>query len=109
MPAVAVGRSVADMQTFLVEHYEPGWSVERLERTVARVRVAAGELRVEGKCVRLLRSTIVPADESVLCVFEAPTRELVEEAYRRAGTSFERISSAISLAGSSAASTMEEE
>jgi hypothetical protein len=48
-----------------------------------------------GKAVRCLRSTIVPADESFLCVIEAASEELAREAYARAGVSFDRISPAL--------------
>ena len=51
----------------------------------------------EGKPVRHVRATIVPVDESFLCVFEAPPEELVREADARAGVPFERISAAISV------------
>lgn len=49
--------------------------------------------------MRFVRSTIVPRDESWLCVFEAASEELVRETYARAGIPFERISPAISLEG----------
>ena len=49
----------------------------------------------EGRAVRYLRSTIVPADEALLCVFEADSEELVREVYARAGVPFERLSAAI--------------
>ena len=42
-----------------------------------------------------LRSTIVPADEALLCVLEAGSEELVREVYARAGVPFERLSVAI--------------
>jgi hypothetical protein len=49
--------------------------------------------------VRYVRSTIVPADESLLCLLEAATEELVHETYVRAGIPFDRISPAIPEAG----------
>jgi hypothetical protein len=45
--------------------------------------------------VRYRRSTIVPADESLLCVLEASCEELVRETLARAGVPFERLSTAI--------------
>jgi hypothetical protein len=38
----------------------------------------------------------VPADESLLCVFEADSEALVRNVYGRAGLGFERISVALS-------------
>ena len=49
----------------------------------------------DGKAIRYVRSTIVPADESFLCVIEAASEELAWEAYTRAGIPFERISPAL--------------
>ena len=80
--------------TFLVEQYRPGFEIDRLRRTATEVRESAGELEREGKQVRFLRSTIIPADEALLCLLEAESEELVREAYDRAGISFDRISAA---------------
>jgi len=82
-------------QTYLVEHYRPGARVEELRRSAELLRNTAGEMEREGRQVRLLRSTIVPIDESFLCVFDAASEGLVREAYARAGIPFERISRAI--------------
>ena len=79
--------------TYLVEHYRPGLQVEELRHLAARVRDAMREP------VRFVRSTIVPGDESVLCLLEAPSEQLVREAYARAGITFERISAAIDQGG----------
>ena len=89
-------RAIAEArQTYLVEHYRPGLTVDGLKQWAARVRNATDELEREGKDVRYLRSTIVPADESLLCVLEAASEELVREAYARAGLHFERLSVAL--------------
>ena len=83
---------------YLVEHYRPGLDVEELARCVARVRDTVAELARDGEAVRFLRSTIVPRDESFLCILEAASEVLVREAYVRAGIPFERISAAITEA-----------
>jgi Protein of unknown function (DUF4242) len=49
----------------------------------------------EGSTVRYVRSTIVPADEAFLCVFEAGSEDLVRDVYARAGVPFDRVSVAI--------------
>ena len=86
-------------QTFLVEHYRPGLDVDELRCWVGRVRDAAAELEREGKPLRFLRSTIVPRDESFLCILEAASEQLIREAYARAGIPCERISSALTDEG----------
>jgi hypothetical protein len=83
------------MHTYLVEHYEPGTSHDDLRRSAREVRRAAAELAKEGRAVRYLRSTIVPGDEAFMAVFEAPSEELVREAYARAGVPLDRIARAI--------------
>ncbi len=83
-------------QTYLVEHYGPGVPVEMLERWAGRVREAADAMARDGKRVRYLSSTLVPADESLLCLLEAAREELVHDVCARAGVSFERLSTVIS-------------
>jgi Protein of unknown function (DUF4242) len=81
--------------TFLVENYSPGLSVEGFEAASYRLSAEADAMTREGKVVQVLRSTIVPADESLICVCSAESRALVCEAFRRAGVSFDRISEAL--------------
>ena len=80
---------------YLVEHYSPGLTTDGLGCRAARVRETAVAMGCEGRAVRYLRSTIVPADEALLCVLEAGSEELVREVYARAGVPFERLSVAI--------------
>jgi hypothetical protein len=82
-------------QTYLVENYHPGLGTGELRQIVSRVRDAVAEMNQDGKAIRYMRSTIVPADESFLCVIEAASEELAREAYTRAGIPFERISPAL--------------
>jgi hypothetical protein len=77
---------------YLVEHYRPGLQVGGLRCLAALVRAAVEEFERKGRPVRFVRTTIVPADESVLCIVEAESEELLSEAYGRAGISFDRIS-----------------
>jgi hypothetical protein len=66
---------------------------------VSRVRDAVAEMTRDGMAIRLVRSTIVPADESFLCLVNATSDELVRDAFTRAGISIARISSALSEEG----------
>lgn len=96
-----MGRSdgEAASKTYLVEHYRPGFATESLSCLIARLRDAVEQLDREGRRVRYVRSTIVPLDESFLCLFEASSEAQVREAYARAGVAFERISRAITPDG----------
>jgi len=96
---MALRAAAETRQTFLVEHYRPGLDVEELQRWVGRVRETVAELEHEGKPIRFLRSTIVPRDESFLCVLEAASEQPIREAYARAGIPFERISTALTDEG----------
>ena len=81
-----------ERRTYLVEHYRPGVGVDGLRQCATRVRETAVEMERAGSPVRHIRSTIVPADESLFCVFEAASEELVRQTYLQAGVPFERLS-----------------
>jgi hypothetical protein len=87
------------LQRNLVEHYRPGLSVTGLATLASLVRDAAGAIHREGRPVRYLHSTIVPADEALLSVFESATEELVHEVYARAEVPFDRMGAVISEGG----------
>jgi hypothetical protein len=93
---VALEAGAEALQAYLVEHYRPGLDSERLTSSVSRVRETVVEMERTGAPIHYVRSTIVPNDESFLCVIEAASEDIVREAYARAGVPFERISPAIS-------------
>jgi len=84
--------------TYLVEHYQPGVTAEELERSATAVRDAALALEHAGQPTRFVSSTIVPADESFLCLLQASSERLVRETYANAGIACDRISIAITTA-----------
>lgn len=84
-------------QTFLVEHYRPGRDVTHLTDSIAHVREAVAEMEQTGESVRYVSATIVPSDESFLCVIEATSKGVVADVYGRAEIPFDRISAAICL------------
>jgi len=81
--------------TYLVEHCRPGLTAEELAHSAALVRETAAALQLEGKPLRFVSSTLIPADESFLCLLEAASERLVRDTYARAGIACERISTAI--------------
>ena len=85
----------AKRRTYLVEYYRPSSSAADLERVASRVREAVDQLEREGRPVRFRHSTIVATDESILCVVEAASEDVVRMAYDRASVTFERISAAL--------------
>ena len=92
----ALRRAVPAWQTYLVEHYPPGIDVDALRRAAASLRTEASAMAGEGSGLRYLRSTIVPADEAFLTVFEADSADLVRKVYERTGIPFQRVSLAVS-------------
>ncbi len=81
--------------TFFVENYSPGMSVDNLEAACGRVCAEVEALARAGRRVRMLRSAIVPGDEALICLVDAASEDLVREAFIRAGVSLDRISPAL--------------
>lgn len=88
---------MADGTGFLVEQYWPGITAEGFREAVGDVRRSAEELARAGVTIRLLHSTLVIDDEAAFCVFEAESREAVEQAYAAAGVTFDRVQAAVEL------------
>ena len=78
------------MPRFLVESYVADSSVA-FDDARERARLTAEQ----STDVEYVESTFVPADETVLHLFDAPSMAALEEAGRRAGLQFERIVTAV--------------
>ncbi len=74
------------MPTYLVETYGANHG-----DAVADARERALRAAEVGDDVRYLRTTFLPADETILHLFEAPSASALDEAGRRAALQFERI------------------
>ncbi len=83
------------MASYLVETYLPGTQAQDARAAGLRARAAARELTREGVSVRLVRTTLLPGDETCFHVFEAVSHEAVAEACRLAGLVKPRIVPAI--------------
>ena len=80
---------------WLVEQYVPNAGTEELRRRVARLRATVSSMDPDGELLRIVTATILPGDETVLCVVEAPTEVLVREIGQRGEVPFDRISPAL--------------
>ncbi len=89
--------NVQSTELYLVERYWPGVTEPELRAAVSKVRLAVSEMADGGVLVTHLRSTLVPGEESVLCLFEGSSTDDVAEANRRAGVQFDRISPVIDV------------
>ena len=85
----------AGQPRYLAEWYQPAMTEERLDQTALRICQSAAELSARGSPVRVLVTMLMPDDEVAFCLFAAGSPALVEQACRRAGIPFSRITRAI--------------
>jgi hypothetical protein len=86
-------------RSYLVECYWPGVSEAALVMAAQRARTAAADLRRQGGDVDFLSSILVPADETVFCLFEGREAD-VRAASELAGVPFERVLESLRIDGS---------
>jgi hypothetical protein len=79
------------LTVFLIEHYRPGYGVGPLWCDVHRIRVQIEETAGAS----LLCSVVVPTDEAFFLVVAAESEQAVLAAYTGAGTTFDRIVTAV--------------
>jgi len=76
--------------TCLVECYWPGVTEQKVLAAVERVQAAIEQQHTYSRALRLLGSILVPADETVFCLFDGEHDE-VEAVSTSAELPFERI------------------
>jgi hypothetical protein len=81
----------------MVESYPVGLTAAELRAASDRAAEVAARMRHEGVQVRLVESTLLPSEESLFCIFEAPSREVVEEVASRAAIPIERLTEAVDV------------
>jgi hypothetical protein len=79
------------MSEYLVEAYLPAHAGGDGGPGPAEIAAAADELTRQGQPVRLLRSVLVPAEETCFYLFEAGSSRAVVQAATRSGLRFERV------------------
>jgi len=89
-------RDIADSRSYLVECYWPGVSHDKLVSMGNRALAASEELRRQGRDVALVEAILVPADETVFCLFTGCERD-VRTVSARAGVPLERLVEFMSL------------
>ena len=90
-------RHTPGLVRYIVERYWPGVTLERLRSSELEAYRAVADLRASGRRIRYLGSTLIPAEECVLSVYEAESHESIAEANRRAGLTFARIVEVVEL------------
>lgn len=85
------------MAIYMVERQLPGITPEQLAGAQQTAIATSRRFTSEGKEVRYIRSTFVPQEDRCLCLFEAPTRQLVQDVNESARLPFTRIVEALDL------------
>lgn len=83
------------MPSYLLETYVSRARAGELAEAAGRARDTARRFAAEGRRVRFVRSTFVPADEVAFLTFEAESADVVGEVATRAAITFERIIEAV--------------
>ena len=85
------------MAVYMVERDLPGITLEQLGGAQKAAIETSQEFTSKGKQVRYIRSTYVPGDSKVMCLFEASGQQLVEEVNQAANIPFTRVVEALDL------------
>lgn len=85
------------MPVYMADRDLPGITLEQLADAQRRAIETSQKFTQEGKPVRYIRSTFVPGESHVMCLFEAPNPRLVEDVNRAAGIPFVRVVEALDL------------
>src|SRR5260370_30923445 len=84
-----------EVPRFMVESYPVGVSPQELTAASDRAAQVTDKLRLEGIEVWLIESTLVPVEESLFCIFDAPSPEDVQDVARRAALPGDRLVEAV--------------
>jgi len=85
------------MPRFVGETYPVGLSRDNLAAAARRARFIAAQMRAEGHQIRFVKSTYMPAEDSLICLFDATSADLVLELGCRAELPIERIVEGVDL------------
>lgn len=85
------------MPVYMVDRDLPGITMEALGQAQQRAIDTAAVYRERGKDVRYIRSTFVPGEAHCMCLFEAPSPDLVGELNDEAQIPYTRVTEALDL------------
>ena len=85
------------MAVFMVNRDLPGITMEQLGAAQKAAIETSQQFTSEGKPVRYIRSTFVPDESNCMCLFEAPSAELVKEVNDAAQIPYTNIVEAMDL------------
>lgn len=85
------------MAVYMVDRDLPGISMEQLAAAQQRAIDWSQRYQSDGRDVRYIRSTFVPGEAHCMCLFEAPTPELVASLNDDAEIPYTRVTEALDL------------
>jgi muconolactone delta-isomerase len=85
------------VSVYMVERDLPGITLEQLAGAQKAAIHTSEEFTAQGKAVRYIRSTYVPGEARVMCLFEAPDAQRVKQVNEAAQIPFTRIVEALDL------------
>lgn len=85
------------MAVYMVDRDLPGISMEQLGAAQRRAIEWSQRYQDEGRNVRYIRSTFVPGEAHCMCLFEAPSADLVASLNDDAQIPYTRVTEALDL------------
>ncbi len=85
------------MAVYMVDRDLPGIDLPSLAAAQNAAIETSNRFSEEGKPVRYIRSTWVPGDAHVMCLFDAASADIVRDVNETAGIPFTRIVEALDL------------
>jgi len=82
---------------FLGESYPVGIGRKNLTAAARRAQLVASQMRAQGIAVWFVKSTFLPSEDALICIFDAPSAATVEELSRRATLPVERVVEAVDV------------
>ena len=85
------------MTVYMVDRDLPGISMDDLAAAQTKAIETAAEFRSQGKDIHYIRSTFVPGESHCMCLFDAPSAEMVSDLNNTAQIPFTRVTEALDL------------
>lgn len=85
------------MAVYMVDRDLPGISMEQLAAAQRRAIEYSQRYQSEGRDIRYIRSTFVPGESHCMCLFEAPSPDLVATLNEEAEIPYTRVTEAFDL------------
>lgn len=85
------------MSVYIVDRHLPGITPEQLADAQRAAIATSDRFTTEGRAVRYIRTTWVPGDARVMCLFEAAQPDLVKQVNDAAGIPYTQVTEAHDL------------